>query len=57
MALKTATREDPDDGAYIPDMVDEENRREQERGNMDGPEENGHLKNIKLNCHPRLDSI
>ncbi len=31
----------------IPDMVDEENRCEQERGNMDGPEENGHLEKIK----------
>jgi hypothetical protein len=48
VALITATREDPNDVAwhYIPDMVDEENRCEQERGNMDGPEENGNLKKI-----------
>jgi hypothetical protein len=31
----------------VPDMVDEENRCEQERGNMDGPEEDGHLEKIK----------
>ncbi len=30
----------------VPDMVDEENWCEQERGNMDGPEENGNLTKI-----------